>query len=168
MDITQPADREFLYAQMDAVAGMTNSSTQLRNSAALLDPFNNILLIVGYEPNATPDNIGLETPFMQLTRKYAECRRDILMAQDGHLPHPKRCKFVLLNGPGSNALDVMDLGAYGSTLEGPAQSGNDLSLSYFYPTQSTEALAAMIQAFPPLYSQTIKINPRHISRYSIN
>lgn len=159
LDITKVDERETLRAYMELVAEKTKVLSRVRNSAALIDPFDNVLLIMGYGSNATPDNIDLETPFMMLTRSYAECRRQSSLAKDGYLPHPKRCKFVLLNGPGPNALDVMDLGAYGSTLEGRPQAGNGLSLCYFNPTQSPESLVAMIKAFPPLYSQTINISP---------
>ena len=162
MDITKDDEREILRAHMELVAEKTKVSSLVRNSAALIDPFNHVLLIMGYGSNATPDDVGLETPFMTLTRSYAECRRKSSWAKDGYLPHPKRCKFVLLNEPSQNALDVMNLGAYGSTLEGPPQAGNKFSLCYFNPTQSPESLTAMIKAFPPLYSQTINITPVHL------
>ena len=162
LDIAKADDRGYLLGIMELEAERTKVSPQFRNAAALIDSFNNVLLMTGYAPNSTTDTVGIETPFMRLTRSYAKCRRIASKANDGCLPHPKRCKFVLLNGPGPNALDLMDLGAYGSTLEGPAHQGNEPSLSYFKPTQTPEALAAMIKAFPPLYSEIININPVHL------
>lgn len=159
VDPSTVGGRSTLFDYMKQVEELSKIPSQLPNPAAIIDPFHNMLLITGYEAHVTLENLGLEMLFMQLTRSYAECRKAASMGRDGYLPHPKRCNFVLLNGPGQTALDVMDLGAHGSTLEGPVQPGIEISDCYFRPTQSPRDLDAVIRAFPSLYSQNIQIKP---------
>lgn len=159
VDPSTVGGRSTLLDYMKQVEELSNIPGQLPNATAIIDPFHIMLLITGSEAHVTLENLGLEMLLVQFTRSYAGCREAASMGRDGYLPHPKRCNFVLLNGPDQTALDVMDLGAYGSTLEGPVQPGNEISVCYFRPTQSPRDIDAMIRAFPPLYSQNIKIKP---------
>ena len=154
-DISQPSGRVALYAAMEEIAKKSHQGGGTRNSAALIDPFNNVLLIMGSSESV----YKIDTPLMRLTRVYAACRRLARMAQDGALPHPKRCKIVLFNGPGQSATDLLDLGGYSASMKGPAPSDNPYSLCYFHAVQPPDELDAMIRALPPFYSQFVTIRP---------
>ncbi|KAF6817862.1 hypothetical protein CPLU01_13483 [Colletotrichum plurivorum] len=141
-----------------AALNLTHSPSGRRNAAALIDPFGNVLMIAGYEAPAL-GGTELDTPFMVLTRNYATCRK-LTLGVDGALPHPKRCNWVLLKEPGDTLeTDLMDLGAYGSTMEGALLEGVETNLFYFEPQQTLESLAQMVKAQPPLHSDVIKVKP---------
>lgn len=148
-DLTIPAQRTFLLIAMERVAEETRIGPHLRNSAALIDPFHNVLLILGY----ARDGLTTSTPFMRLISAYTACRRRASGAADGALPHTKHCTIVLLNGPGREATDVMDLGLWGLPAIHPR------NLYYYHAQQTPQKLAAMHQAFPPLYGDTINRTP---------
>lgn len=70
--------------------------------------------------------------------------------------------MISLIGPGRDSLSVMDLGAYGSTVEGPIPSCNKKPLQYTFLSSThidEDSLTRMVQSFPPLYSHIIGINP---------
>ncbi|KAI8305478.1 Fca1 cytosine deaminase [Colletotrichum sp. SAR11_240] len=155
VDLNSVISRLLLRSAMVATSRRTQSPEGLHNAAALIDPFGNVLMMTGYKTGGTE----IDTPFMVLTQTYATCRK-MTLGLDGAFPHPKLCTWVLLKGP-SNTLetDLMDLGAYGSTMEGPLPDGVSTNLYYFDEQQTSQSLSQMISALPPLYSQTIKVNP---------
>ncbi|KAJ9660903.1 hypothetical protein H2198_002248 [Neophaeococcomyces mojaviensis] len=175
VDLNNQAQRLLLRGVMELVSQASLSAESKRNAAALLDPFNNVLLIMPSGPIPSinnplelPQPSPLQSALMNLTRAYAECRRLGGKAMNGNLPHPKRCKWVLLHGPGKEATDIMDLGAFGSTLEEkPHDSVEDKSLCYFVERQSERELETMIRSFPPLYKDTIfKKRPFHLKTFA--
>ncbi|KAF6838676.1 hypothetical protein CMUS01_04527 [Colletotrichum musicola] len=158
VDLTSGPSCLALRAAMTLVAQLRHSPSGRRNAAALIDPFGNVLMIAGYEAPAL-GGTELDTPFMVLTRNYATCRK-LTLGVDGALPHPKRCNWVLLKGAGDTLeTDLMDLGAYGSTMEGALPEDVETNFFYFDPQQTAESLAKMTKALPPLYSDVIKVNP---------
>ena len=53
----------------------------------------------------------------------------------------------------------MDLGAYGSTMEGPLPAYNQAQFQYVLPAVSESELAALCAQLPPLYRDIIRIKP---------
>ncbi|WKT49503.1 hypothetical protein QSH57_014450 [Fusarium oxysporum f. sp. vasinfectum] len=150
-NISTVSGRAKLWALMSAIG--------LGNSAALIDPFDNLLMVMAGGP------FIINTPLFNLIRAYTDVRRATQSpggapATDCHVPHPKRCKIVLFRGPGTQATDIMDLGIYGSSLNSPNQSGG--GLFYFKATQSPESLASMIQELPPLYPTELEITAQQL------
>jgi tRNA(Arg) A34 adenosine deaminase TadA len=152
--VTASADAEKLppglgEALLDAGAAAKQRGARA-NAAALIAPDNTILMVRGGDENLSP----IRTPFMALTQDYARQR----YRNPGTLPHPKHCRVVLLKGPGRTAADIADMGAFGSTMEGP-MPGDFPHLQYVLPSQGARSLNAMMDHFPPLYREIIKVRP---------
>jgi cytosine deaminase len=135
--------------------------------AALLDSFGNLLLCV---PGRRAQS-AICTAFMECTRQYAQLRYKLMLGANDemretvrrHLAHPKEGTFVFARGPGADAQSFMDLGAYGSTMEGPLPANNPAQLQYVLPRIAEEELHALCAAMPPLYSETIRIRPVQVA-----
>lgn len=133
------------------------------DAVALLDSFGNLLLCMPGRRNKS----GIRTAFMECTRAYAQLRYKLMenatqQQRDEvrqYLGHPKDGTFVFARGPASGALSFMELGAYGSTMEGPLPPSNPRQFQYVLPSQPQEELEAMCEAMPPLYRHTIRIRP---------
>ena len=103
----------------------------------------------------------IRTAVMELVRSYTKLRWDAAR-QGGTAPlHPKHCTLYTFSGPGRDALDVMAVGAIGSTLEGPV-ARPETYWRYFRPAQSAVALGEMLRSFPPLYRDVIRIHPAQV------
>lgn len=149
----------FLLAAMerDRLAGGAGGA------CALLDLFGNLLLCA---PGA-PAQSAIRTPFMECTRRYAQLRYELMdgagaALQDEvrrYLAHPKEGTFVFAVGPDDSAASFMDLGAYGSTMEGPLPGNNPAQFQYVRAGQDEAALHALCDALPPLYRNVIRIRP---------
>jgi hypothetical protein len=69
---------------------------------------------------------GIRSAFMETTRAYAQLRYKLMAGATPerqhevrhYLGHPKDGTFVFALGPDASALSFMNLGAYGSTMEG--------------------------------------------------
>jgi tRNA(Arg) A34 adenosine deaminase TadA len=135
--------------------------------AALLDGFGNLLLCV---PGRRAQS-AICTAFMECTRQYAQLRYTLIAGADAamrdtvrrYLAHPKQGTFVFARGPGFGADSFMDLGAYGSTMEGPLPANNPAQFQYVLPRLDEPQLRALCEAMPPLYRDTIRICPRQVS-----
>ncbi|MBB5448186.1 MULTISPECIES: hypothetical protein [unclassified Paraburkholderia] len=61
--------------------------------------------------------------FLEVTRSYAQLRSKLLSQNVPdvlkYLGHPKYCTFVIALGPDSGSQGLLELGACGSTMEGP-------------------------------------------------
>ncbi|OBV40063.1 nucleoside deaminase [Janthinobacterium psychrotolerans] len=136
-------------------------------AAALLDSFGNLLLCL---PGQQSQSL-IRTPFMECTRQYAQLRHALMMGKDSaqqetikrYLGHPKHGTFVLSGGLDGSAASFMTLGAYGSTMEGALPENNPAQFQYVRPGMAQDALLALCQALPPLYSKLIKIEPRQVA-----
>ena len=139
------------------------------DAAALLDCFGNLLLCVPGRQLQSP----IRTPFMECTRAYAQLRYELLALADGdparalqvrrYLAHPKEGTFVLTTGPDDSAASFMDLGAYGSTMEGPLPADNPAQLQYVQAALAPDALAGLCAALPPLYRDIVKVRPVQVA-----
>ncbi|MQA37498.1 nucleoside deaminase [Rugamonas aquatica] len=137
------------------------------DAVALLDSFGNLLLCM---PGRMSQS-GIRSAFMETTRAYAQLRYKLMAgatpAQQEevrqYLGHPKDGTFVFAKGPDSGAISFMNLGAYGSTMEGPLPLKNPTQFQYVLPGMPEDELAAMCAAMPPLYRNIIRIRPTQVA-----
>lgn len=133
------------------------------DAVALLDSFGNLLLCMPGRRSKS----GIRTAFMECTRTYAQLRYKLMDGASNalreevrqYLGHPKDGTFVFANGPDQSALSFMNLGAYGSTLEGELPVENPAQFQYVRPAMPAAALEALCQGLPPLYRSLIRIRP---------
>jgi cytosine deaminase len=133
------------------------------DAVALLDAFGNLLLCVPGQRSESP----IRTAFMECTRQYAQLRYRLMQGADArtqrevreYLGHPKHGTFVLARAPGADAQSFMELGAYGSTMEGPLPDENPAQLQYVVPRLPQAELDAICEAMPPLYRDVIRVRP---------
>ncbi|HWW73021.1 MAG TPA: nucleoside deaminase, partial [Duganella sp.] len=141
------------------------------DAVALLDSFGNLLLCM---PGRMSQS-GIRSAFMETTRAYAQLRYQLMAGAAPerrdevrrYLGHPKDGTFVFARGPDAGAASFMDLGAYGSTMEGPLPAHNPAQLQYVAPAIAPAELAAICAAMPPLYSGIIRIDPTQVADRSL-
>jgi cytosine deaminase len=137
------------------------------DAVALLDSFGNLLLCM---PGRMTQS-GIRSAFMETTRAYAQLRYKLMAGataaqQDEvrrYLGHPKDGTFVFAKGPDAGAVSFMNLGAYGSTMEGPLPLKNPAQFQYVLPSMPEAELAALCAAMPPLYRGVIRIRPTQVA-----
>lgn len=137
------------------------------DAVALLDSFGNLLLCL---PGRLTQS-GIRSAFMETTRAYAQLRYKLMAGATPerqqevrrYLGHPKDGTFVFARGPDDGARSFMDLGAYGSTMEGPLPSTNPRQFQYVVPAIGAAELAAVCAAMPPLYSDIIRVHPTQVA-----
>ncbi|MDC8757154.1 nucleoside deaminase [Janthinobacterium fluminis] len=137
------------------------------DACALLDRFGNLLLCV---PGKRAQS-AIRTPFMECTRRYAQLRYELMNGADAalqdevkrYLAHPKEGTFVFAVGPDDSAASFMNLGAYGSTMEGPLPANNPAQFQYVRAGADEAALHAWCAAMPPLYRNVINIRPVQVA-----
>ncbi len=133
------------------------------DAVALLDAFGNLLLCAPGRRSQSQ----ICTAFMECTRRYAQLRYTLMQGASEaavaevrrYLAHPREGTFVFARGPDASAHSVMDLGAYGSTMEGPLPEHNLAQFQYVLASVTASELAALCAHMPPLYRDIIRINP---------
>jgi len=141
------------------------------DAVALLDGFGNLLLCMGGRLSQS----GIRSAFMETTRAYAQLRYKLMAGAaperqqevQQYLGHPKVGTFVFALGPDASALSFMNLGAYGSTMEGPLPVYNPAQFQYVLPRLTGTALTEMCAAMPPLYRDVIRILPVAVADQSL-
>ncbi len=141
------------------------------NAVALLDGFGNLLLCAAGRGAQSP----ICTPFMECTRQYAQLRYQLM--QDGtpehqravrqYLGHPKEGTFVFAYGPDLSAHSFMDLGAYGSTMEGALPANNPAQFQYVQARMAQHDVQALCAGLPPLYRDVIRVAPQQVSDHAL-
>jgi len=137
------------------------------DAVALLDSFGNLLLCL---PGRITQS-GIRSAFMETTRAYAQLRYKLMANASPaeqeevrqYLGHPKDGTFVFAQGPDRSALSFMNLGAYGSTMEGPLPLKNPTQFQYVRERIPAEELAELCAKLPPLYRQVIRIRPTQVA-----
>jgi len=137
------------------------------DAVALLDSFGNLLLCM---PGRMTHS-GIRTAFMETTRAYAQLRYKLMADATPtqreevrqYLGHPKDGTFVFAQGPDHSAVSYMNLGAYGSTMEGPLPMQNPAQLQFVKPRMPESELSALCASLPPLYRQVIRIRPTQVA-----
>jgi cytosine deaminase len=136
------------------------------DAVVLLDAFGNLLLCCHGRRDKSP----IRTAFMECTRAYAQLRYKLMQGADvatqdavrRYLGHPKDGTFVFARAPDDSAPSFMNLGAYGSTMEGPLPAAEGAQLQYVLPTDEA-ALARLCAGLPPLYRDLIGIRPAQVA-----
>lgn len=139
------------------------------DAVALLDLFGNLLLCMP----GRRDRSTIRSAFMECTRSYAQLRFGLM--QDSslrdevrrYLAHPKEGTFVFACGPDAGALSFMDLGAWGSTMEGPLPAANPHQFQYVLPSLQQDELDAICARLPPLYRDTIGVRPVQVRDHAL-
>jgi cytosine deaminase len=137
------------------------------DAVALLDSFGNLILC----SHGRHTHSGIRTAFMECTRAYAQLRYKLMECSDPgtqaevrqYLGHPKDGTFVFALGPDESALSFMNLGAYGSTMEGALPLNNPDQFQYVMPGMPEEQLHALCSRLPPLYRNLIRIRPVQVA-----
>ena len=137
------------------------------DAVALLDSFGNLLLCM---PGRMAQS-GIRSAFMEATRAYAQLRYKLMAGATPerqeevrrYLGHPKDGTLVFARGPDAGAISFMNLGAYGSTMEGPLPPNNPRQFQYVVPAIAQAELDAICAAMPPLYSDIIRIHPTQVA-----
>lgn len=129
------------------------------NAAALIDPHGNLVMLRSGKEERSP----IRTPFMELTRAWAKVRAEAGPEGEKYLAPLKDCTLVTLQGPGHDAPSVMEMGAYGSSVEGPLPPHEHPAWQYVLPRQSQAGVNEQIANLPPLYSQIIKPEIQQVS-----
>lgn len=137
------------------------------DAVALLDSFGNLILCV---PGRRAQS-AICTAFMECTRQYAQLRyklmhgagEEVMTEVRQYLAHPKVGTFVFARGPDAGAASFMNLGAYGSTMEGALPENNPTQFQYVLPQQSQEALQALCDRMPTFYCKSIGIRPVQVA-----
>lgn len=135
------------------------------SAAALVDPFGNLIVASGGGQPGDP----IATGFVEIIRTYSKTRFD-LSTDSGlagpaskYLAHPKFGTLYSYPIPDAEAPSTLfELGAYGSTMEGPLPTGSRPNLHFVGKgkdeTHSRGQLRALIEAMPPFYSDTVGID----------
>lgn len=137
------------------------------DAVALLDAFGNLLLCA---PGRLAQS-AICTAFMECTRRYAQLRYTLMQQGDArqrdeagrYLAHPRQGTFVFARGPDAGAASFMNLGAYGSTMEGPLAPDNPRQFQYVLPALAQADLDALCAGMPPFYRDTIRIAPVQVA-----
>lgn len=137
------------------------------DAVALLDAFGNLLLCAPGRQSQS----AICTAFMECTRRYAQLRYKLMHGAIAetrdetcrYLAHPRQGTFVFARGPDASAQSFMNLGAYGSTMEGPLPPDNPHQFQYVLPAMPAGELAALCAGMPPLYRDTIRIQPVQVA-----
>lgn len=157
-------DQELL-PYLTKAAALDRQQGGLGQAVALLDYFGNLLFCLPGNIAASP----IKTAFMLTTRSYADLRYSLYQQKQigervyKYLGHPKYGTFVFLLGPDDSAASLIDLGAYGSTMEGPLPQDNPNQFQYWNASMDPAALSAYCAKLPPLYRDVIKVNPVQVA-----
>ncbi|MFP5391462.1 MAG: nucleoside deaminase [Gammaproteobacteria bacterium] len=134
------------------------------DAVALLDRFGNLLLCV---PGRRAQS-AIATAFMECTRQYAQLRYRLMLelgedAVRRYLHHPKQGTFVFARGPDESAHSFMNLGAYGSTIEGPLPEHNRDQFQYVLAAVDEATLDAICRRMPPMYRDLVGMRPVRVA-----
>lgn len=158
VDLAKPDDEVITLLRT-----MFHGSPGSSGAWALLDaPGNLIAASAGSEPE-DPTCTGL----VKIVRDYSELRfRLASRLEKGHdlsnerLHHPKFGVFLRYPEPDfKSPLAIMELGVYGSTMEGPVPAENEPNLCFIRNGRDARLsrIRRLIEGMPPLYSEAIGI-----------
>lgn len=136
-----------------------------QNAVAFVDYHGNLLMASADRFDIAP----VATAFMNVVQDYSRLRfalvNDATTSADAQrvLSSPKYGTFVFLRAPeGASTNTLKDMGAYGSTMEGPVPVASPSNFQFYDDpaTGTVEDLLALIRAMPPLYGpKLVNITP---------
>lgn len=132
------------------------------NAVALLDYYGNLIHCASGNYNQSK----ISTAFMECTRAYAKIRKELqiegVVDYRRYLMHPKYCTFVFAIGTDYSSQSFMDLGAYGSTMEGEIPVENSNPFQYVRSVIQQNEITSLWESLPPLYSEVVKLGPTQV------
>ena len=135
------------------------------SSAALVDSFGNLMIASGGGPVDDPTASG----FTEVVRVYSQTRFELALDRQlsgpgrEYLAHPKFGTIFRYPVPDPDSpLTLFELGAYGSTMEGPIPPRNRPNLRFIGEgadaARSQRQLRELVDAMPPFYSETVGLD----------
>lgn len=134
------------------------------NCVAFLDYFGNLIFCMAGRQNLSP----IQTAFMRATRLYAQLRYDIGTRSSNslrYLCHPKYGSFIYRKKPIVSPGTLMNMGAYGSTMEGEIPNGKPLQ--YIEDSNPGDEVQDFINQMPPFYTQTVQIKISQVTNLNL-
>lgn len=123
------------------------------DACAILDDGGRILMTARSAEELSP----ARTSILELIRAYTQLRWDVSQQSKFNLPHPRDCTVLKSEPDQETAKLVLELGALGSFLEGPRQSGLRPFMGYIKSSGVKRVIDA-INSLPPLYSKVIHLD----------
>lgn len=124
--------------------------------ALVFDNFGNLILCL-------PGNISdspILTPWMRCTREYHRIRYELINEEvedsEKYMVSLKYGLILMLRCPNDSYRDLVDIGAYGSTMEGPLPELIWDNLQYIQPSTLMD-INAYLEGMPPFYSQLVQM-----------
>ncbi|MGC9460594.1 hypothetical protein [Vibrio genomosp. F10] len=124
--------------------------------ALVFDNFGNLILCL-------PGNISdspILTPWMRCTREYHRIRYELINEEvedsEKYMVSLKYGLILMLRCPNDSYRDLVDIGAYGSTMEGPLPELIWDNLQYIQPS-TPMYINAYLEGMPPFYSQLVQM-----------
>lgn len=162
------------YRQPDGVLkaylqNLIQQNVGANNAVAFIDYYGNLLMASADRFDISP----VATAFMTTVQNYSKLRfalvnnpETTVLAQRS-LSNPKYGTFVFLYAPdGFSTNTLKDMGAYGSSMEGPIPVTSPSNFQFYEnPLIGTfEDLKALISAMPPLYGpDLVNISPERVA-----
>jgi tRNA(Arg) A34 adenosine deaminase TadA len=152
----------YLQALVDRTPGA-------RNAVAFIDPFGNLLCASADRYDRTP----VSTAFLTVTQHYAATHFDLTndprmtAAARASLTGPRYGTFVFLHAPDPGLpTTLMDLGAFGSTMEGSVPVASPSPMQFYRPPRdgTIDELDALVRAMPPFYRSLVRLRPEQVER----
>lgn len=138
-----------------------------KNAVAFIDYYGNLLMASADRFDINP----VATAFMATVQNYSKLRFSLIndpetsASAQQSLSNPKYGTFVFLYAPdGFDTNTLKDMGAYGSTMEGPIPVTTPSNFQFYNDPQvgTFENLQKLIAAMPPLYKELVKITPQKV------
>ena len=140
-----------------------------KNAVAFIDYYGNLLMASADRFDISP----VATAFMTTVQNYSKLRFALVnnpettaLAQKS-LSNPKYGTFVFLYAPdGFSTNTLKDMGAYGSSMEGPIPVTSPSNFQFYEDPQvgTFEDLKTLISAMPPLYGPLlVNISPERVA-----
>ena len=159
LDDPRKPDEE-LFRLLEAISQRGRGS-----AAAFVDLFGNLIIASGGGPPEDP----IATGFAEMIRTYSRLRFELAgdpslsdLAGE-YLGHPKFGTIYRYPVPNPEApTTLFELGAYGSTMEGPLPTNSDPNLHVIGEgidgTHAGNQLRTLVDAMPPFYSQSVGLD----------
>ena len=146
---------------------LVQQTPNAKNAVAFIDYYGNLLMGSADRFDINP----VATAFMSVVQNYSKLRFSLIndpetsASAQQSLSNPKYGTFVFLYAlDGFDTNTLKDMGAYGSTMEGPIPVTNPSNFQFYNDPLigSFADLQSLIAAMPPLYWQLVDISPQKV------
>ncbi|MFQ6181793.1 nucleoside deaminase [Sinorhizobium meliloti] len=148
-------------AQQEDIANGGNGDV-----AALIDAFGNLILCLPGQLAFSP----ILTPWMRVTREYQQLKHTMITTGVAdarkYLLHPKYGVILFLRCPNDSFRDLVDLGAYGSTMEAEIPDMGWPNFQFIQPSTIAD-VQSYLDGLPPFYSTLVKVSLTQVTDTSL-